>query len=507
MDIAKLKEEIETHGQSHLLKFWEDLTPEQQKFLYEDIKSIDLAEINRFYKAATDSIQNTELIDDSMEHIPSEQFGSVTRDGKKISMWAEEGLKRISLGKVCVLLLAGGQGTRLGVKYPKGMYDVGLPSKKTLYQLQAERILKLQRLANQKTGNNGEVPWYIMTSEHTLKPTKEFFEKHDYFGLKKENVIMFEQQMLPCLSNDGKIIMDEKWKIARAPDGNGGLYRALGKCKIIEDMERRGIKYLHVYCVDNILVKMADPAFIGFCLSKGANCGAKVVEKAFPTEPVGVVCKVRGKYQVVEYSEITLKTAEKRNEDGRLTFSAGNICNHFLTLDFVKQVVNENEVFLRHHVAKKKIPFIDENGERMTPEKPNGMKLEKFVFDVFEFSSEFAVFEVLREDEFSPLKNSNKAEKDNPTTAKHALLSLHHRYILNAGGMIQDPDGTLIPAIPSRKASEADSYPVVCEISPLLSYAGEGLEQICNQRKFTPPVLLTEKILEDYEDKGQLIDN
>ncbi|XP_077978215.1 UDP-N-acetylhexosamine pyrophosphorylase-like [Glandiceps talaboti] len=507
MDVASLKAELEEHNQQHLLKFWDDLTEEEQLSLYNDIKGTDLGEVNRYFQKATAVMQQTELVDDRMEHIPTEQFGSVTRDSKKIGVWADEGLQRISLGKVCVLLLAGGQGTRLGVKDPKGMYNVGLPSEKTLYQLQAERILKLQDLARERTGNSGEVPWYIMTSEHTLKPTVEFFKKHNYFGLKKDNVIMFEQHMLPCMSFDGKIILEKKWKIARAPDGNGGLYRALGKCKILDDMDQRGIKYIHVYCVDNILVKMADPAFIGFCLSKGANCGAKVVEKAYPTEPVGVVCKVGGKYQVVEYSEITLKTAEKRNEDGRLTFNAGNICNHFFTTDFIKQVVSENEHLLKHHVAKKKIAFVDENGERITPEKPNGIKMEKFVFDVFEFSSEFAVFEVLREDEFSPLKNSDKAEKDTPTTAKHALMSLHHRYILNAGGIFEDQDGTPIPAIPSRKASEADTYPVACEISPLLSYAGEGLERICNGRRFVSNVLLTEKVLEELEDKGNLLRN
>ncbi|XP_041466534.1 UDP-N-acetylhexosamine pyrophosphorylase-like isoform X1 [Lytechinus variegatus] len=536
MDVTALRNKLSQLGQDHLLEFWDDpdLTDDLRRSLYDDITGTNVEEVLKFFETSTANMNNSEKVDERMEPIPSELFGSVTRSGKNLDRWYKDGLKQISQGKVGVLLLAGGQGTRLGVKYPKGMYNVGLPSEKTLYQLQAERILKAQELALELTGEKGVIPWYIMTSEHTKEPTREFFKQHNHFGIGEDDLVLFEQEMLPCVSFEGKIILDQKHKISRAPDGNGGLYRALGNCKILDDMERRGVTYVHVYCVDNILVKMADPTFIGFCIDKGANCGAKVVEKAYPTEPVGVVCRVDGQYQVVEYSEITLPTAEKRSEDGRLTFSAGNICNHFFTIEFLKSVVNENESRLRHHVAKKKIPFIDGEGKRIAPEKPNGIKMEKFVFDVFRFSNNFAVFEVLREDEFSPLKNSTKSEKDNPTTARHALLSLHHRWVLNAGGNFIDSDGTPIPAIPrysrviedhlnakcfntairrtkqthrivpyekhtipthresSRRAHDPDCYPVTCEVSPLLSYAGEGLDKICNGKKFCPPILLNQ---------------
>ncbi|XP_071490935.1 UDP-N-acetylhexosamine pyrophosphorylase-like isoform X1 [Diadema antillarum] len=510
MDVTSLRQKLASLGQDHVLQFWDDpeLDDEQRRALYDDIQATNVAEVLQFFSTSTSNMDNKEKVDDRMEPIPSELFGSVTRSGKYLDQWYKEGLKQISKGKVGVLLLAGGQGTRLGVKYPKGMYNVGLPSSKTLYQLQAERILKLQELALELTGEKGTIPWYIMTSEHTKEPTRDFFKSHNHFGIDEADLVLFEQEMLPCVSFEGKIILDQKWKIARAPDGNGGLYRALGNCKILEDMDRRGVQYVHVYCVDNILVKMADPAFVGFCIAKGANCGAKVVEKAYPTEPVGVVCRLDGQYEVVEYSEITLSTAEKRNEDGRLMFSAGNICNHFFTTDFLRSVVNENESRLQHHVAKKKIPFINGEGKRVVPEKPNGIKMEKFVFDVFKFSNNFAVFEVLREDEFSPLKNSTKSEKDNPTTARHALLSLHHRWVLNAGGDFVDADGTPIPAIPrysrqisddpqsnNRRANDPDGYPVTCEVSPLLSYAGEGLDRICSGKKFTPPLLLNQSFV------------
>jgi len=224
---------------------------------------------------------------------------------------------------------------------------------------------------------------------------------------------------------DGKIILEDKDRISMAPDGNGGVYAALRNSGVLEDMTKRGVKYLHAYCVDNCLVRVADPVFIGYCISKGAICGAKVVRKTYAHEPVGVVCRINGKFGVVEYSEIAKQDAEKTSPDGRLTYDAANIANHFYTLDYLKQVCTSTfESKLEFHIARKKIKHIDfQNNEIVAPTKPNGIKLELFIFDIFPFlpieagKTPFAVLSVPRAQDFSPLKNAPGAGVDCPETS------------------------------------------------------------------------------------------
>ncbi|KAM7354221.1 UDP-N-acetylglucosamine pyrophosphorylase mmy isoform 1-T3 [Cochliomyia hominivorax] len=470
-DYVELHKRLTQVGQEHLLKFWDELNETERAQLQRDINELNLNELKLYFDRATTSLtQNGLKLDDRLQPIPESKVISIARSSEEIlNGYRDEGLKQISLGHVAVLLMAGGQGTRLGFAHPKGMYDVGLQSHKTLFRLQAERILKLEELAFEATGKKGIITWYIMTSEHTIQPTYDYFVANNYFGLNKDNVILFEQGSLPCFEYDGKIILDQKHRVARAPDGNGGIYRAMKQQGILDDMQKRGVLYVHAHSVDNILIKVADPIFIGYCVKENADCAAKVVEKSSPTEAVGVVAIVDGKYQVVEYSEISAKTAEMRNSDGRLTFNAGNICNHFFSTDFLQRIASTYEQELKLHVAKKKIPFVDNSGKRITPDKPNGIKIEKFVFDVFEFTQKFVAMEVPRDEEFSALKNADSAGKDCPSTAKADLYRLHKKFIEAAGGIVHGEE---------------------CEISPFVSYAGENLTALVQGKSFTTPLYL-----------------
>ncbi|XP_034047515.1 UDP-N-acetylhexosamine pyrophosphorylase-like protein 1 [Thalassophryne amazonica] len=500
LSLEEVRRGLHGAGQGHVLRFWPELSAQDADRFLQELRQLDLSGLKAHCERAQQAAASPPLsLDPLMEPVLPESVGSVRKSAPcALEQWQREGLYQISESRVAVLLLAGGQGTRLGVPYPKGMYNVRLPSGKTLYQIQAERILKIQELADVKHGSKCTVPWYVMTSEFTLAPTQNFFKENNHFGLEPSNIIMFEQRMIPAVTFDGKVILQSKGKVAMAPDGNGGLYQALVDNQVLDDMAMRGVQYVHVYCVDNILVKMADPLFIGFCVSKGADCGAKVVEKAYPSEPVGVVCRVQGVSQVVEYSEIRPETAELRGEGGELVYSAGNICNHFFTRNFLQDVTENFADQLKQHVAIKKVPFVDSCGNEVKPSKPNGIKMEKFIFDVFPFSRNFVVFEVLREDEFSPLKNAEGAATDTPTTARNALLAQHCRWAAAAEATVLDEHQNTVPA--AARAPPGGAPPALCEISPLVSYFGEGLEPLLKGRTLSTPFILDEKTVGELQD-------
>lgn len=475
---------LKKYNQEHIIKFWDKLNEKEKKDLLEDIYEVNIPEVLKMFDKTVENMNaDQQKLDDRMNPISAELYGAVSRSPKELLIKYEQiGLEKISQGRVGVLLMAGGQGTRLGVNYPKGMYDIGLPSHKSLYRIQGERIRRLISVASKKYGSCKGLPWFIMTSEHTMEPTRKYFKENEYFGLDETKIIFFEQYMLPALTFDGKIIMGNTYKISKSPDGNGGIYKALQDRHVLDEIKKLGVDYLHAHSVDNILVKVADPVFIGYCITKNAECGAKVVEKAYPSEPLGVICEVDGKFQVVEYSEITENTAMKQNPDGRLTFCAGNICNHFFTTDFLDSIAHQYNNKLKLHVAKKKIPYVDNDGNECKPEKPNGIKMEKFIFDVFEFCNRLAVWEVERDEEFSALKNADvPGGKDNPKTACLDVYSLHRKFVEKAGGKFVRDN-------------------IECEISPLLSYAGEDLEHLVGGKIYNS--LLEIKSLEEICNTG-----
>ncbi|KAJ3118811.1 UDP-N-acetylglucosamine pyrophosphorylase [Nowakowskiella sp. JEL0407] len=476
MSYESVRERFEKAGQSQVFTFWNELNEKQKTSLLKDLSGIDPDRVNKIFKKATSSSPQASAL---VEPLPETVVGSVINAPKDLtSRWRDLGLKLIAEGKVGVILLAGGQGTRLGSSAPKGCYDIQLPSHKSLFQLQGERILRLQMIAAQySSGNPVIIPWYVMTSEPTRAATEAFFKEKNFFGLDPKNVMFFNQGVLPAFTNDGKIILENKGAVAVAPDGNGGIYAALKKEGVIADLERRGIPYLHAYCVDNCLVKVADPVFIGYCVEKNADCGAKVVPKAYAHEQVGVICLRNGKPGVVEYSEIDAKMAEQTKSDGSLVYNAANIANHFYTLDFLKRI-DDIEGDLEYHIAKKKIKHVNlETGVEVKPDTPNGIKLELFIFDVIPFAERFAVLETERKEEFSPLKNAPGTKSDNPETSRADILSQHYRFATAAGATIVKGPG------------QSKDDVAVFELSPLVTYDGEGLEKF-NGKTITTPYLL-----------------
>ena len=422
-EVSQLRGKYEDAGQEQVFKFWDELNNAEKAALYGQLQGIDPAHVNEITTRALnpggsggDEAKKEDGGDGEMEArlepLPDSATSSVM-DSKDedLRAWYDGGLELVAENKVAVVLMAGGQGTRLGSSAPKGCFDIGLPSKKSLFQLQAERILKVQQLAEKKEGKeHAVVPWYVMTSGPTRKPTEEFFEEHKFFGLHRDNVMFFEQGVLPCISNDGKILLESKSKVAVAPDGNGGLYQALILSGVVADMRKRGTQHIHAYCVDNCLVKVADPTFIGFSASKKVDIATKVVRKRSAKESVGLITQKNGRPAVVEYSEIDSSTAEAKDPKNSdlLLYRAANIVNHYYSFTYLESIPQWSHR-LPHHVARKKIPHVDlEKGETVKPEKPNGIKLEQFVFDCFPFLTmdKFACMEVRREDEFSPLKNA-----------------------------------------------------------------------------------------------------
>eukprot|EP00038_Savillea_parva_P006544 m.164406 g.164406 ORF g.164406 m.164406 type:complete len:527 (+) comp12421_c0_seq1:96-1676(+) len=461
-------------NQGHLLAFWDDLTADEQAELVADAGSVDLEALDKWYIAATRYSTSPDGPGIAkLEPIPDDAIVTniSVEPTPEVLACRDIGLRKIGQGKVCAMLMAGGQGTRLGSKKPKGMFPLGLEVDPTLFQLQAHRLRRLAELGTAVTGKKCTIPWYIMTSGATQKETVAFLKANKFFGLDPEDVIIFEQNLIPCLTDNGKMILKQKHQLARAPDGNGGLYRAVRESGVLDDINHRGIEFVHIYGVDNALVQIADPVFVGTVEQTGADVGNKSCLKSSPTEKVGVICIKNGKYQVVEYSEMDDATCELRREDGELLFSAGNVCNHMYTANFLRRACKLEGDACVHHVASKKIPFVDPSGQYVEPTEPNGIKLEKFVFDVFVLAEKLTVLEINRDEEFSPLKNASSAGKDCVDTVRKMVYARNRRYLLAAGATFVDADGA--PLDPATLTEEH-----VCEISPLVSYAGEGLEGV-----------------------------
>ncbi|KAL4152470.1 hypothetical protein PRNP1_009399 [Phytophthora ramorum] len=470
---AELSRKLRAAGQGHVLKFddADKLSTSEAQELANELKSLDLELLQSIFQASTQA--------ETVETGTIEPLGSYDLleqcSPEDKQRWVHHGLEAISQGQVCALVLSGGQGTRLGFAGPKGMYDIGLPSEKSLFQLFAERLLALEDLAADKFSGRPreeiQIPFYVMTSKMNHETTEACFRQHNFFGLKESQTFFFPQGTLPCFTTDGKLILESGHKLATASDGNGGIYKAMESSGALAQLQARGVKYLHVFSVDNALCKAADPTFIGYCIDKQADCGNKVVWKANPDDCVGVVAKRNDRFCIIEYSEIDREMAERVDtRTGKLVFGAANICNHFYTIDFLVNVVLPN-LSLAYHVAHKKIPMADDTGATYTPTSNSGIKLESFIFDVFPLSSRMAVLSVPRETEFAPVKNPPGYPTDSPDSARRMLQDEGKAWLVAAATSISK-GADKVESFVHEKLNKAQCI----EISPLVSYNGEGLE-------------------------------
>ena len=306
------------------------------------------------------------------------------------------GLEAIKQCKVGAILLAGGQGTRLGFDKAKGMYNIGVTKELYIFE---QLIRNLQKVTDEA---GAYVPLYVMTSDKNDTDTRAFFAEHDYFGYDKDYVKFFVQEMVPAVDFDGNVLVEAEDSLAMSPNGNGGWFTSLLKAGLGEDIKEKGVEWLNVFAVDNVLQQIADPVFVGATLQSGCVSGAKVVRKVDPYERVGALCLEDGKPSIVEYYELTPEMAEATNEAGTLLDGFGVILNYLFRVDKLIAIAEKN---MPVHVVEKKVPYIDENGVAVKPETPNAYKFETLVVDMVYMMDDCLSFEVDREKEFAPVKN------------------------------------------------------------------------------------------------------
>ncbi|KAK6110397.1 UTP--glucose-1-phosphate uridylyltransferase family protein [Brugia pahangi] len=438
----------------YLLRFWNDLTPEERQQLVDQFTLYNMHEIDKAFKesALPVKLEGLEPISEDHYFVPNDIDENIMKE-----YW-NTGLEAIAKGQVAAVVLAGGQATRLGSVEPKGTLSLGFTDcdiTDSLFALQAARISRLQDLARAAFPNSDpKIWWVVLTSSATAEGTlKHLRDVLPVASIDAGQLIVLSQRSIPCYDINGGLFLSSKSSFEVSPNGNGGLYECL-EAHCTSSINNQ-IKYFHVYGVDNVLCRVADPHFIGYCIKKNVDCAAKVVEKTDPFERVGVVCQTSDGVQVVEYSDLPLELAAARDDSGRLKFRSGNIASHFFTCDFVHAAANFK---LPLHRAFKKIPFIDRmTGISVKPATENGYKLEFFIFDAFKCAKNFHVWEVKRSEEFSPLKNSENIGKDCMSTCRRDYYAECKRWLIKAN----------VPICVDR--------PIF--IHPLYSYSGEGLEE------------------------------
>lgn len=387
MTYQEAYKKLETAGQLHVLEHFYSLTEEQQKNLLKDIDLTDFTVLS-YLEKREELMKKGKITPLAVMEIP---------EIEKSRAWFESlGYHAIRQGKVGTVLLAGGMGTRLGSDEPKGMYDIGLTKPVYIFERIISNLLDVVEKAS------AWIHLFIMTSDKNHEATVAFLAEHDYFGYKPGYIHFFRQEMAPASDYSGKVYMERKDKIANSPNGNGGWYSSMANGKILEIVKNRGIEWLNVFAVDNVLQRMADPCFIGATIAKGCVSGAKVVKKNAPDEKVGVICLEDGRPSIVEYYDLTEELMNAKNEKGEPAYGFGAILNYLFEVKALQETISKK---LPLHIVEKKIPYMDDSGNFIKPDKPNGYKYETLVLDMVHMMENCLPYEVDRHYEFAPIKN------------------------------------------------------------------------------------------------------
>ena len=453
MDISTLRRRWESAGQGHVFRFIDSLEFTSQKKLATQLEALDPIHLN---KLADEYVKQRPHVPIPADIKPVKAYPRVPRP-EQVQLYSDarkRGEELLRAGKVGAFLVAGGQGTRLGYDGPKGEYRVTPVRNKPLFQVFAEQIAAYSRDFG-KT-----VPWYVMTSEANDAQTRAFLKGQNYYGLNEKDVFIFPQGMMPAFATDGRLLLDGKDSLALSADGHGGSLRALERSGAIADMRRRGVEHLSYFQVDNPLVHCIDPLFLGLHDLAGSEMSSKTISKAGPLEKVGNFVEAGGKVQVIEYSDLPEDLAKQTNADGGLRFNEGSIAIHAMRVSFVERLNASGTLDLPWHRADKKVPYIDDGGNQVKPDKPNAVKLEQFVFDAIPLARNAIVYMTDRGEEFSPVKNADGV--DSPATCRRDQIRRAARWLAGAGVTIPtrngEPDATL-------------------EISPLFATSAEQLKR------------------------------
>ncbi len=402
MNYQQAKELLERKGQTQLLQYYDELDEAGKANLLNAIENI-----NWDFETALANPVDMSGKDRDIRPIAGLRRAEIE---KREEEFKKMGMEAIKAGKVAAVLLAGGMGTRLGVDGPKGAYDIGITKPLYIFEQQMRNLKDV----TEECGVS--VPLYIMTSDKNHEQTTSFWKEHNYFGYAESDIKFFKQDMAPAVDYDGKIILERKDTPALSPNGNGGWFASMQRAGLVEDLHARGVEWLNIYAVDNVLQRIADPVFVGATIDSGVNCGAKVICKTEPKEKVGVLCMDGTQPDIIEYYELTDEMANRKDENGDLAFCYGAIMNYLFRLSKLEEIVDKK---IPVHIVEKKIECLCEDGVTRKPEKENGKKFETLAVDLIKPMGSVLPFEVVREREFAPIKN--KTGVDSVESARELL--------------------------------------------------------------------------------------